>query len=224
VLYHRFFTESLLYLFRNQDQYDDWHGIILFAKRSLEPQDTHTHRALLNSNQIQRIYLDELDTNTPQPIGIQLMQLVIAPDHQTAEQAKQLIQQVQREQTEPYVKQDIIELITTITVYKFTHLSRQEVETMIGVRLEETRVYQEAKADGKAEGIAEGTAIGKAEGQLEEGRSLILRQLNRRIGSISLGLQAQIQGISLGQIEALSEALLDFSKEADLVNWLQDNV
>jgi predicted transposase/invertase (TIGR01784 family) len=36
-LYHRFFTESLLYLFRNQDQYDDWHGIILFAKRSLEP-------------------------------------------------------------------------------------------------------------------------------------------------------------------------------------------
>jgi predicted transposase YdaD len=148
------------------------------------------------------------------------MQLVIAPDHQTAEQAKQLIQQVQREQTEPYVKQGIIELITTITIYKFTHLSRQEVEAMIGVRLEETRVYQEAKADG----IAEGKAEGIAEGKLEEGRSLILRQLNRRIDSISLGLQAQIQDLSLGQIEALSEALLDFSKEADLVNWLQDNV
>jgi predicted transposase/invertase (TIGR01784 family) len=227
-LYHRFFTESLLYLFRNQNQYDDWQGIILFAKRSLEPQDTTTHRALLNSNQIQRIYLDELDTNTSQPIGIQLMQLVIAPDHQTADQAKQLIQHIQTQTTEPFTKKDIIELITTITVYKFTHLSRQEVEAMIGVRLEETRVYQEAKADGIAEGIVEGKAIGKAigkaEGQLEEGRSLILRQLNRRIGSISLGLQSQIQDISLGQIEALSEALLDFSKEADLVNWLQDNV
>jgi predicted transposase/invertase (TIGR01784 family) len=215
-LYHRFFTESLLYLFRNQNQYDDWQGIILFAKRSLEPQDTTTHRALLNSSQIQRIYLDELDTNTPQPIGIQLMQLVITPDNQTADQAKQLIQHIQTQTTEPFTKKDIIELITTITVYKFTHLSRQEVEAMIGVRLEETRVYQEAKADGIAEG--------KAEGKLEEGRSLILRQLNRRIGSVSPLLQAQIQDLSLGQVEALSEALLDFSKEADLVNWLQDNV
>jgi predicted transposase YdaD len=38
---------------------------------------------------------------------------------------------------------------------------------MIGVSLEETRVYQEAKAEGKAEG----TAIGKTKGKLEEGRS-----------------------------------------------------
>lgn len=120
---------------------------------------------MLNSNQIQRIYLDELDTNTLQPIGIQLIQLVIAPNRETADRAKQLIQQVQREETEPFIKQDIIELITTITVYKFTHLSRQEVEAMLGVSLEETRVYKEAKAEGKAEG----TAIGIAEGKLEEG-------------------------------------------------------
>jgi predicted transposase/invertase (TIGR01784 family) len=140
-LYHRFFTESFLYLFRNQDQYDDWHGVILFAKRSLEPQDTTTHRALLNSDQIQRIYLDELDIHSPQPIGIQLMQLVIAPDHQTEAQTKQLIQQIQTQNPEPYAKQDIIELIATITVYKFTHLSRQQVEAMIGVSLEEPRVY-----------------------------------------------------------------------------------
>jgi predicted transposase YdaD len=187
VVTHRFFTESLLYLFRNQDQYDDWQGIILFAKRSLEPQDTTTHRALLNSDQIQRIYLDELETNTQQPIGIQLIQLVIAPENQTAAQAKQLIQQVQAQQTqtqqtEPFAKQDIIELITTITVYKFTHLSRQEVEAMIGVSLEETRAFQEVKAEGKAEGIAEG--------KLEEGRSLILRQLPHRVGELTPALRS----------------------------------
>jgi predicted transposase YdaD len=222
VVTHRFFTESLLYLFRNQAQYDDWQGIILFAKRSLEPQDTTTHRALLNSDQIQRIYLDELETNTQQPIGIQLMQLVIAPENQTAAQAKQLIQQVQAQQTqtqqtEPFAKQDIIDLITTIAVYKFTHLSRQEVEAMIGVSLEETRAFQEVKA----EGIAEVKAEGKAEGKLEEGRSLILRQLSRRVGDLTPVLRSQVEALSLLQLESLGEALLDFTRVEDLEQWLR---
>jgi predicted transposase YdaD len=99
---------------------------------------------------------------------------------------------------------------------------RQEVEAMIGVRLEETRVYQEAKADGKAEGkaedIAEGKAIGKAEGQLEEGRSLILRQLQRRVGELTPVVRSQIQ--TLDQLESLGEALLDFMGVEDLDQWL----
>jgi Domain of unknown function (DUF4351) len=65
---------------------------------------------------------------------------------------------------------------------------------MFGLRLEETRFYQEAKADGKLEGA----------------RSLILRLLARRVGNISPDLQAQIQALSLPQVEALGEALLDF--------------
>jgi predicted transposase YdaD len=154
------------------------------------------------------------------------MQLVIAPEAQTAAQAKQLIQrvqmqQIQMQQTVPFAKQDVIELITTITVYKFTHLSRQEVEAMIGVSLEETRVYQEAKADGKAEGLAEGKAKGKAEGQLEEGRSLILRQLPRRVGELTPALRSQIQALSLPQLESLGEALLDFTSVEDLEQWLR---
>jgi predicted transposase/invertase (TIGR01784 family) len=181
---------------------------------------------LLNSDQIQRIYLDELETDPRQPIGIQLMQLVIAPEAQTAAQAKQLIQQIQMQQirilqTVPFARQDIIELITTITVYKFTHLSRQEVEAMIGVSLEETRVYQEAKADGKAEGLAEGNAKGKAEGQLEEGQSLILRQLPRRVGDLTPALRLQVQALSLPQLESLGEALLDFTRVEDLEQWLR---
>jgi predicted transposase YdaD len=166
------------------------------------------------------------------------MQLVIAPDNQTAAQAKQLIQHIQTQQaqpqeTDPFAKQDIIDLITTITVYKFTHLSRQEVEAMIGVSLEETRVYQEAKADGiaegkaegivegKAEGIVEGKAKGKAEGQLEEGRSLILRQLVRRVGELTPAVRSQIQSLSLPQLESLAEALLDFTGVEDLHHWLE---
>ncbi|WP_299405571.1 Rpn family recombination-promoting nuclease/putative transposase [Acaryochloris sp. IP29b_bin.148] len=52
---------------------------------------------------------------------------------------------------------------------------------------------------------------------------LVLRQLTHRIGDISPELRAQIQALSLGQLETLGEALLDFTESADLVNWLQEN-
>ena len=35
--------------------------------------------------------------------------------------------------------------------YKISDLSREEVEAMLGISLEETRVYQEAKAEGREE-------------------------------------------------------------------------
>ncbi|NJK52974.1 MAG: DUF4351 domain-containing protein [Leptolyngbyaceae cyanobacterium SU_3_3] len=41
-------------------------------------------------------------------------------------------------------------------------------------------------------------------------QSLILRQLTRRIGDVSPDLQSQIQALTLDQLEALGEALLDF--------------
>ncbi|MBD2450570.1 Rpn family recombination-promoting nuclease/putative transposase [Nostoc sp. FACHB-152] len=155
-LYHRFFTESLMYLNRNQSQYDDWHCVVIFPSRSLEPNDQRTHRIFLNSDQVQRIYLDELGTSDTLPIGINLMQLTIASSETMAEQAKQLIQRVKLEETGTLPKNEIIEIITTIAVYKFSSLSREEVEAMLGITLEETRVYQEAKEEGLEQGLEQG--------------------------------------------------------------------
>jgi predicted transposase YdaD len=71
-------------------------------------------------------------------------------------------------------------------------------------------------------GIAEGEERGRTEGKLEGELALVLRQLSRRFGSLSPNTQTQIQSLSLPQIEALSEALLDFSTPDDLTHWLQD--
>lgn len=60
------------------------------------------------------------------------------------------------------------------------------------------------------------------EARQEEARSLILRLLNQRVGKISDELQRQIQALSLEQVEALAEALLDFGVIADLQVWLQN--
>ena len=91
------------------------------------------HRSLLNSSQVRRIYLDELGNPDEQRVGISLMQLTIASESQMVEQAKRLIERVQSEETTILPKDDIIDLVTTIAVYKFANLSREEVEAMLGV-------------------------------------------------------------------------------------------
>ena len=154
-LYYRFFTESMMYLNRNRFQYDDWYCVVILSDRSLEPSDQKTHRVFLNSNQVQRIYLNELGAPSQQPIGINLMQLTLAPDQAMAELARLLIERVQQSKSTTLARNEIIELITTIAVYKFSSFSREEVEAMLGISLEQTRIYQDAKAEGREEQKAE---------------------------------------------------------------------
>ena len=77
---------------------------------------------------------------------------------------------------------------------------------MLGLsELKQTRVYQEALQEGRQ----------------EEGGSLVLRQLTRKIGLIAPETEAQIRALSLPQLEALGEDLLDFAHGSDLTTWLQ---
>jgi predicted transposase/invertase (TIGR01784 family) len=211
-LYFRFFAETSLYLHRNQNLFDDWFGIIIFASRSIEPENVHIHRSMLNGPQVQRIYLDELSDPSEQPIGIRLMQLTIMSPEQAPEQARELIRQASEEDTGFLSKKEIIDMVCTIAVYKFSKLSRDEVAAMLGLRLEETKVYQEARAEGEERGRQEG---------LQREQALILRLLNRRIGTIKPHFETQIFELSVPQLETLGEALLDFSSPTDLEQWLR---
>ncbi|HYX13428.1 MAG TPA: Rpn family recombination-promoting nuclease/putative transposase [Nostoc sp.] len=212
-LYHRFFSELFLFLYRNSIRYDDWFGVIIFASRSLEPSSSSIHRALLESGQVRRVYLDELGDLREQPLGLGLMLLTnVTSEIEAVEGARFLLEQA-RQQSE----QAIIDLITTIIVYKFSTLSREEIAEMLGLNLEEPLALREAKEEGKVEGREEGKVEGKVEGE----RTIILRLLNRRVGNIPDTLLSQIQGLSVEQLEALGDALLDFSTLADLEGWLQ---
>jgi uncharacterized membrane protein len=62
---------------------------------------------------------------------------------------------------------------------------------------------------------------GRQEGRQEQGVSLVLRQLLRRIGRLSPEAEAQVWALTLLQIETLGEALLDFLQPSDLENWLR---
>jgi predicted transposase YdaD len=109
-------------------------------------------------------------------------------------------------------------MISTIVVHQFTKLSRQEVDKMLGIRLEETRVYQEAKQEGR---IEEG--VEREQKYLDRQRSLVLRQLTRCVGKLPKKVKLRIDRLSLDDLEKLGDAFLDFESIADLEVWLDQN-
>jgi predicted transposase/invertase (TIGR01784 family) len=207
-LYERVFGESMLYFYRNRQRFSDWQAVVIYPSRSIEQRDVYPHRSLLNGPQVHRVYLDELGDIRQLPLGVALMVLTMIDEEQAPQEARHLLMRTQQEALEPGVSRGMIEMVTTIMVYKFTQMSRVEVEAMLGMSLQETRVYQEAKAEGEQ--------IGE-----QREKSLVLRQLTRRFGDLPREMQSQVTALPLEQVEALGEALLDFSAIADLTSWLQ---
>jgi hypothetical protein len=82
---------------------------------------------------------------------------------------------------------------------------------------------QEIEQRGIERGIERGREEGREEGREQGERSLVLRLLTQRLGSVSEAEQAQITALPLEQLEALGEALLDFSTVEDLRAWLSAN-
>ncbi|WP_404789323.1 DUF4351 domain-containing protein [Altericista sp. CCNU0014] len=77
---------------------------------------------------------------------------------------------------------------------------------MLGLsELRETKVYQEALQEGEERGEIK----------------LVLRLLTRRIGEIAPDLTSQVEDLSIAQVEALGEALLEFTALDNLVEWLR---
>jgi hypothetical protein len=61
---------------------------------------------------------------------------------------------------------------------------------------------------------------GRQEGRQAGEAELVLRLLNRRVGTLSPELQVQIRSLSSPRLEELGEALLDFNSLEDLEFWL----
>jgi predicted transposase/invertase (TIGR01784 family) len=204
-LYERVFGELFLYFYRNRVRYSDWQAVVIYPSRLIEQSQCHPYRVLLGSEQFHRVYLDELGEIRQLPIGVALMVLTTLEQEQAVAEARYLLTRTQQETASEAENRAIIEVVTTIMVYQFAQLSRVEIEAMLDMRLEETRVYREAKEEGR---------------QTEAVR-LVMRQLQRRLGQeLPEDLRAAIANLSLPVLEELSEALLDFVTLADVEAWL----
>ncbi len=93
--------------------------------------------------------------------------------------------------------------------------------------MQESVIYQDIKEQGIKQGLQQGLERGLEQGLqqgLQQGQSiLVLRQLKRRLGKIESEDETRITGLSVEQLEALGDALLDFSNRDDLLAWFANN-
>ncbi len=211
--YARFFAEIFLYL-RHHHPRHPWRAVVIYLTRTVDPGDHLHYRVLLQSEHVVRVYLDEWAAMR-QSLTQHLMAVVLAEPETAVTEAQALVSRVRQELVDKRQKDAIVELVETILVYKLPTLSRQEIQRMLGltdIDLKQTRFYQEVFAEGHQEG--------RQEGHFEGEVTLIRRLLHRRCGVLSAVFDEQIARLSLSQLEALGEALLDFRSATDLEQWL----
>ncbi len=147
--------------------------------------------------------------NQPNPVAAALMaKMQIAPEER------------------PKVKAECLRLLVTLQLDPArTRLISQFVDTYLRLNQAEQQVFQ-AELDtmeptSQAE-IMQITTSWMEQGRQEATRSLILRQLARRVGELPESIAAQFEALTLTQMESLGEALLDFTERSDLDRWLAE--
>jgi predicted transposase/invertase (TIGR01784 family) len=193
LLYERMLSEISIYTYRHRNLFADWRAVAIYPSRSLEQSSKEVVVEMLASGRITPIYLDELGAAGELPIGLGLMVLTTLEGDEAKAEARRLIDRDRESRA-------IINLVSTIIVYKFGTLSRDEVDLMLGIELQQTRVYQDAKADGE--------------------QILVLKQLNRKLGNINPEIRSQVNSLTIDKLESLGEDLLDFTQMSDLLAWL----
>lgn len=102
------------------------------------------------------------------------------------------------------------------------------IDTYLRLNAEEEAIFQAELAqvlpqnqEGIMEIVTSWMERGIEQGRQQEALALNLRLLSRRLGTISPQQEEAIRNLSLTQLEALSEALLDFTTSANLDAWLR---
>ena len=216
-LYERVFAESHLYFYRHSTRFSDWQAVIIYPSRNREQSKIYPHRGLLNSEQVHRIYLDELGDIRQLPVWVGLMVLTTLTESQAPEAARYLLTKSTQELSSPS-SQVIIEMVTTIMMYRFEKLSLTEVQAMLGISLEKSRAYQEIRQEAREEGRQEG----RQEGLQQATLNLVIRLLTKRFGELPADAHHSISVLPLPVLVSLSEALLDFTSLHDLQVWLDE--
>jgi predicted transposase/invertase (TIGR01784 family) len=222
--YGRFFAGIFVYLQQYVSQ-RPWRGLLVLQRRSQDLGSETPYQVEL-ANRVRRVYLEDLLPLTDLSPNLALLRLLVVPEPQAGAAARVILNQ---SQTEEQFRQ-WLDLVEAILVYKLPQLSIEEIRQMLDLRdatLKQTRFYQEVLEEGLQAGRQEGLQAGRQEGLIEGIQTgeatLVLRLLARRCGTLSEAQQAQVKALPQEQLEALGEALLDFTGMADLEVWLESH-
>lgn len=188
--YDRIFPSIFLYFGQYKPINTEWFAIVIFDRRSNDVKIPARYREIAEQR-LQRIYLDEIAQEEQFDIGIGILKLVVEPEKGAGELARNLISRSKQEVVDRQNQKQLQELIKTIIIYKFPKLSYEEIETMLNLQeIKQTRVYQDAKAEGLQQGLEQGLNQGIQQG-LQQGK------LEQKLETIPL---LQELGLNIEQI------------------------
>ncbi|ABW32755.1 DUF4351 domain-containing protein [Acaryochloris marina] len=130
----------------------------------------------------------------------------------------------------PQVKMECLRMLTTLQLDPArTEFISQFVDTYLRLEADEEQLFQAeidtlelGERDAIMQTLTSWEEKGLARGRQEEGATIVLRILNRKLGNLLPEVEAQIQSLEVEKLEELSEALLEFESLENLNAWLQN--
>ncbi|KAF3889280.1 MULTISPECIES: DUF4351 domain-containing protein [Nostocales] len=190
--------------------------IVVFSFNEPRREEVHQHTVEFTDLKVLEFNFASIQLNRlnwrdfvrqPNPVAAALM-------------AKMQIQPEER----PRVKAECLRLLATLRLDPArTRLISGFVDTYLELNTQEEQRFQEEIGKLKEqdkEGIMEIVTSWERRATLQATQSLVLKLLNRRVGQLPETITQQVENLSVQELEALGEALLDFTSLADIETWL----
>ncbi len=199
--HHRLAAQTYRFL-QQQPQVEHWAVLVITPHGRLKLGPTQALQVFLQ--QVVWLSLEDLSQQPDLDPLLNLLTLPVRPESELAATSQQILAS----------RPDLDTVVLPMLVQRFPELTEEQIMVIAGIPREEirhTRAVQDWLAEGEAKGRQEGEA------------AVTLRQLNRRCGPLTDATTAQIQALPVNKLEALADALLDFTGPDDLATWLAAN-
>jgi predicted transposase/invertase (TIGR01784 family) len=181
--------------------------IVIYLKRTasdLVRQTSYTTSVMAHQFRVIRLWEEPLERFLSIPGLLPLAVLSRATDKES------VLAQVVNELEQITDPREQSNLVAATSILAGLELDEQTIRRLIrSPVMRESTMYQSILREGRAEGRS------------IEGKALVLKQLIRKLGNLSPEVTAKVNALSLEGLEALGEALLDFTSAEDLESWFE---
>jgi len=186
--------------------------VVIYLKRTssdLVRQERYVTRAMTHQFRVIRLW--------EQPVEVFLSNPGLLPLAVLSRASAQVVQELEQI-TDPREQSN---LAAATSILAGLELKEQTIrQLMRSPVMRESTMYQSILREGRAEGLEQGLEEGLIQGRTAGERAIVIKQLIRKLGSLSPEVTAKVNVLSLEQLETLAEALLDFTSVGDLESWL----
>jgi predicted transposase/invertase (TIGR01784 family) len=181
--YANLFAKVFGYLDEN-DPAQEWVAVAIFPSRAEEPKCQGPYEDLLNSRRVRRIYLEDLRAVDDPPVGLGVLQLLLATVRQAEHLAPRIVRKAKRETSDGDLQRKVVELVERMLLLRFPEFDREAMRMKFKLHdIRESKVWKEAHEAGKEENIKEVIeklrAKGMAEKQISELLEISISEIRR---------------------------------------------